>query len=252
MKHAQDAYDSSDDEVCSYNSKQEGLECPICHESFNIVENVPYVLWCGHSLCKSCILGCHWAVMKFPPLPVQLPLFMSCPWCNLLSFRIVYRGNLKFPRKNFFLLWIVESMNGDRVGPRTASHEDVSSASFPSSSNGSLASQGVDCTRGQAAHHHESPGPGLVLNHNSAPRDYDLIMERLLSSLQKSLVFFVHLTSKFPLVVIFVLILVYVVPATSTILALYMLITVLFAFPSVLMLCFAYPSLAWLISEIFT
>ncbi|KAL4275360.1 hypothetical protein AHAS_Ahas20G0099400 [Arachis hypogaea] len=36
------------------------------------------------------------------------------PWCNLLSFRLVYQGNIKFPRKNYFLLWMVESMNGDR------------------------------------------------------------------------------------------------------------------------------------------
>lgn len=50
----------SDDEASSYSSsggEDEGLECPICWEYFNIVENVPYVLWCGHSVCKNCILG---------------------------------------------------------------------------------------------------------------------------------------------------------------------------------------------------
>src|ERR1044072_2002531 len=104
----------SDDET-SIVGREEGLECPVCWESFNIVENVSYVLWCGHTLCKNCILGLQWAVVKFPTLPVQLPLFISCPWCNLLSFRLVYRGNLKFARKNYFLLWMVESMNGDRV-----------------------------------------------------------------------------------------------------------------------------------------
>ena len=36
--------DCSDDEVCSNASQDEGLKCPICWESFNIVENVPYVL----------------------------------------------------------------------------------------------------------------------------------------------------------------------------------------------------------------
>ena len=98
--------DYSDDEVSSCTSREEGLDCPICWESFNLVENVPYVLWCGHTMCKNCILGLHWAVVKFPSLPIQLPLFISCPWCNLLSFRLVYKGNLRFPRKNYFLLWI--------------------------------------------------------------------------------------------------------------------------------------------------
>ncbi|KAH8511023.1 hypothetical protein H0E87_008532 [Populus deltoides] len=103
----------SDDEASS-DSREEALECPICWESFNIVENVPYVLWCGHTLCKNCVLGLQWAVVKFPTLPIRLPLSISCPWCNLSSFRFVYRGNLKFPRKNYFLLWMVESKNGDR------------------------------------------------------------------------------------------------------------------------------------------
>ncbi|GAU51083.1 hypothetical protein TSUD_241520 [Trifolium subterraneum] len=105
----------SDDEVCSNASRDEGLECPICWESFNIVENVPYVLWCGHSLCKNCVLGLQWAVMKFPTQQqIKIPFFITCPWCHLLSFRFIYKGNLKFPRKNFFLLWMVESLNGDR------------------------------------------------------------------------------------------------------------------------------------------
>ncbi|KAJ7971038.1 RING finger protein [Quillaja saponaria] len=115
LKPTQATCECSDDEASSIVSREEGLECPICWESFNIVENVPYVLWCGHTLCKNCILGLQWAVVKFPSLPIQLPLFISCPWCNLLSFRLVYRGILKFPRKNYFLLWMVESMNGDRV-----------------------------------------------------------------------------------------------------------------------------------------
>ncbi|KAL6994167.1 hypothetical protein U1Q18_012274 [Sarracenia purpurea var. burkii] len=122
-KPTESSVECSDDEVSSNSSREEGLlECPICWESFNIVENVPYVLWCGHTLCKNCILGLQWAVVKFPTLPIQLPLFISCPWCSLLSPRLVYKGNLKFPRKNFFLLWMVESMNGDRV----KSHSDSS------------------------------------------------------------------------------------------------------------------------------
>jgi len=34
--------DCSDDEVSSCTSREEGLDCPICWESFNLVENVPY------------------------------------------------------------------------------------------------------------------------------------------------------------------------------------------------------------------
>ncbi|KHG23627.1 E3 ubiquitin-protein ligase TRIM32 [Gossypium arboreum] len=106
----------SDDDVCSNGSRDEGLECPICWESFNIVENVPYVLWCGHTLCQNCILGLQPAVLKLPTSQFEIPLFVSCPWCHLLSLRLVYKGNLKFPSKNFFLLWMIESLNGDRYG----------------------------------------------------------------------------------------------------------------------------------------
>ncbi|XP_047312045.1 uncharacterized protein LOC124915382 isoform X2 [Impatiens glandulifera] len=110
--------DDDDDEISSNCSSRvgedEGLECPICWEYFNIVENVPYVLWCGHSVCKNCILGLQWgAIIKF--LPLQLPLFISCPWCNYLSPRLIYKGNLKFPCKNYFLLSMVESRNSQRV-----------------------------------------------------------------------------------------------------------------------------------------
>ncbi|MCD7467048.1 hypothetical protein HAX54_004239 [Datura stramonium] len=151
----------------------------------------------GHTLCKNCILGLQWAVVKFPTLPLQLPLFIACPWCNMLSLRLVYRGNLKFPRKNFFLLWMLEKSSG-------------------------------------SDHDH---------NHISG----SLAMERLHSSLRKSLVFFVHLTAKFPLVVIFLLIIMYAIPASAAILALYMLITVVFALPSFLILYFAYQVwIGWL------
>ncbi|QCD92658.1 RING-type zinc-finger [Vigna unguiculata] len=167
----------SDDET-SIMGREEGLECPICWESFNIVENVPYVLWCGHTLCKNCILGLQWAVVKFPTLPVQLPLFISCPWCNLLSFRLVYRGNLKFPRKNYFLLWMVESMNGDRL----KSHSPFCGDNQQLSMNmGSQVSHG-NHRRGQVRHP--------------------------------------EVTAKFPLVIIFLLIVLYAIPASAAILAL--------------------------------
>ncbi|CAK9162970.1 unnamed protein product [Ilex paraguariensis] len=247
LKRTQDSLDCSDDEISSTTSREEGLECPICWESFNIVENVPYVLWCGHTLCKNCVLGLQWAVVKFPTLPIQLPLFISCPWCNLLSLRLVYRGNLKFPRKNFFLLWMLESMNGDRVQSHSAScgdHQPV----WPSNAKVALGSHvsHSNLWRGQYGHHPESSGS--THDHNRV----NLTVERLHSSLRKSLVFFVHLTAKFPLVLIFLLIILYAIPASAAILALYIITTVVFALPSFLILYFAYPSLDWLVREIIT
>ncbi|KAL5582215.1 hypothetical protein UlMin_014657 [Ulmus minor] len=239
------ASECSDDEGSSVVGREEGLECPICWESFNIVENVPYVLWCGHTLCKNCILGLQWAVVKFPTLPIQLPLFISCPWCNLLSFRVVHRGHLKFPRKNYFLLWMVESMNGDR-GKNHSSCSDDTHSVWPINGNINMGSQ-LNPRRG---HNFRQPEPSRSNDHGHLS-NY-LTLERLQSSLRKSLFFFVHLTAKFPLVVIFLLIVLYAIPASAAILALYILVTVLFALPSFLILYFAYPSLDWLVREIIT
>ncbi|GMI99264.1 hypothetical protein like AT3G29270 [Hibiscus trionum] len=249
VKQTHASSECSDDESSSVVSRDEGLDCPICCESFNIVENVPYVLWCGHTLCKNCILGLQWAVVKFPTLPIQLPLFISCPWCNLLSFRLVYRGNLKFPRKNYFLLWMVESMNGDRLKSHSSFAED---RQLDLSSNINLPA-GIQMTRsnhrrGQYLHHSESSGSA---HDRTYLADY-FNLERIQSTLRKSLAFFVHLTAKFPLIIIFLLIIMYAVPASAVILALYILITILFALPSFLILYFAYPSLDWLVKEIIT
>ncbi|XP_077223637.1 uncharacterized protein LOC143857157 [Tasmannia lanceolata] len=239
----------SDDEVSSSASREEGLECPICLESFNMVENIPYVLWCGHTLCKNCVLGLQWAVMKFPNLPVQLPLFISCPWCHLLSFRLVYNGNLKFPRKNFFLLWMVESMNGDRVKSHPA---------FCGDHRGVWSSNNGTPSGSQVGHSHLRRAPYMGPRPlQPDPNDINLVtdylsIERLHDSLLKSMDFFLNLTAKFPLVVIFLVIVLYAIPASAAILVLYILVTVLFALPSFLILYFAYPSLDWLVREIIT
>lgn len=243
--------DCSDDDASSCASGEEGLECPICWESFNIVENVPYVLWCGHTLCKNCVLALQWAVVKCPTVPIQLPLFISCPWCNLLSFRLVYKGNLKFPRKNFFLLWMVERMNSDR-GTSRPCHKDHQS-SWPSSNN----AQPSGSTNGNH-HHHGRRAQHARQGHSRQNLEQENQLgnhwnaERINASLRKSLAFFVHLTAKFPLVLIFLLIVLYAIPASAAVLALYILITILFALPSFLILYFAYPSLDWLIREIIT
>ncbi|KAK9066570.1 hypothetical protein SSX86_013893 [Deinandra increscens subsp. villosa] len=232
--------DCSDDEISVDNSREEGLDCPICWESFNIVENVPYVLWCGHTLCKNCVLGLQWAVVKLPTLPVQLPFFISCPWCNLLSFRLLYKGNLKYPRKNYFLLWMVESLNGDRVKSHMSSCADHAPVTPAWSWTRGLVANSLVRPRVADPNRHDG-SRGILVNG-----------ERLQSTIRKSLIFFVHLTAKFPLVFIFLLIVLYAIPASAIILAVYILITILFALPSFLVLYFAYPSLDWLVREIIT
>ncbi|VVB04421.1 unnamed protein product [Arabis nemorensis] len=224
----------SDDDASSVGSKDEGLECPICWESFNIVENVPYVLWCGHTMCKNCILGLQWAIVKLPTHPVQLPLFISCPWCNLLSFRLVFRGTLRFPHKNYFVLWMVERMNGERRNSSGGDHTGVNN----------------DHTREPPClnhrHHRSQLEPSGSDHVHRNPRD------NIQTSLRKSLVFFVQLTAKFPLVVIFLLIILYAIPTSAAILVMYILVTLLLALPSFLILYFAYPCLDWLVREIVT
>lgn len=233
--------DYSDDEVSSCTSREEGLDCPICWESFNLVENVPYVLWCGHTMCKNCILGLHWAVVKFPSLPIQLPLFISCPWCNLLSFRLVYKGNLRFPRKNYFLLWMVESMNGGRAKFHSTNHDEHNSSWHSSASTSSSHQQRRNAAVGSESSSGRETGVGRNIFHT----------DNISASLQKLMVCFMQLTAKFPLVIIFLLIVLYAVPASAAVLVLYALVTFLFALPSFLILYFAYPSLDWLVREIF-
>ena len=78
----------------------------------------------------------------------------------------------------------------------------------------------------------------------------DFNAERLQSALRKSMILFVNLTAKFPLVFLFLLIVVYAIPASIAVVAVYILVRILFAVPSFLVLYFAYPSLDWLVTEI--
>lgn len=237
----------SDDEISVGKNREEGLECQICWESFNIVENVPHVLWCGHTICKNCILGLKWAIVKLPPLPVELPFFISCPWCSWLSFRLVYRGNIKFPRRNYFLLWLVESMNGGQVKSQISLCNDQQVFA----STKSLAVNQVNNVKFASASEATSPysenNPNCNEYHTTG---IHLNTERFHLSLRKALVFFSHLTAKFPLVFIFLLSVLHVIPASATILFLYILITILFVVPALLVLYFAFPFLRWLGGEI--
>ncbi|GAB2270046.1 hypothetical protein Dimus_004960 [Dionaea muscipula] len=244
----QDVSEGSDDENAS---REEGLECPICWESFNLVENVPYVLWCGHTLCKNCVLGLPWATPKLGTLPFQLPLFISCPWCNLMSFRLVYNGTLRFPKKNYFILWMVESMNGERA--RSFSSFQSEHRQQPVSSTRNL---GVGRQTSVVPNNWESSASRLVEHQGGRNLDPGhmnnryIDIYRLNMSLCKSWALFVRATAKLPLIVIFLVITLYAIPASVAILALFLIITVVFAIPSFLMLYFAYPCLDWLVREI--
>lgn len=230
-RRACDEFSDDDDEICSNDSGDEGLECPICWESFNIVENVPYVLWCGHSICKNCLLGLKWAALKISAQQIQVPLFISCPWCNLLTFRLVYKGNLRIPSKNFFLLWMVESRNGDRVkSPLCTDHQQ----SWPPRCTSAVENSPANVNH-RRPHAHTSATSASQRPH---------------FSLHKSLDFFLRFTSKFPLVIVLLLLVIFAIPSSAAILVVYLVITIVFAVPSFLVLYFAYPALHWLVKEI--
>ncbi|XLT10597.1 hypothetical protein HN51_056390 [Arachis hypogaea] len=230
----------SDDESCSNASRDEGLECPICWESFNIVENVPYVLWCGHSLCKNCVLGLQWAVVTFPSQQIKIPFFISCPWCHLLSFRLIYNGNLKFPCKNYFLLWMVESMNGDRQR-LVSTCMDSQPVWTPKSYILENQATNSNLIRASLCNYTGRQEPNIVGGRGRHRHPF---------SLNKSLDFFIHFTSKFPLVITFLLIAFFAVPCSAIILVLYLLVTILFAIPSFLVLYFACPMMHKLVRNI--
>ncbi|KAJ0256442.1 hypothetical protein HA466_0094010 [Hirschfeldia incana] len=200
--------------------KEERLECPICWEPFNVFENVPYVLWCGHSICKDCLLGLHRAVViKHSGFPFQLPFFVTCPWCNMLSLRLVLNGAIKFPSKNYFLLWMVESMNCSR-----------------SDNKGVTSEQRERCD-------------GVSKTASDVNRRY-LRTGRLRGYMCKSVATVAHLLAKFPFIVMFLLVALYAIPLSAAVLGVYFFVTIALAVPSFLVLYFAFPSLNWLIREI--
>ncbi|MCL7040002.1 hypothetical protein MKW94_026942 [Papaver nudicaule] len=223
--------------------EEELLECPICWESFNLVENIPYILWCGHTLCETCILSLQWAAVRFPSLPIQLPLVVSCPWCQLLSFRVIWKGKLRFPSKNFLLLWLVENANGNqiRLCPSSCTDERV----FQSSSNSTSL-----CQRSYSSSILNPQEPPSSSGTREGSSSSFMRSWRVCTSLPKSLALLLHITVKFPVIAVFMLIVFYIIPASAAILVGYLLITFLFALPSFLVLYFSYPILNWLVREI--
>ncbi|KAJ4884512.1 RING/U-box superfamily protein [Raphanus sativus] len=200
--------------------KEERLECPICWEPFNVFENVPYVLWCGHTICKYCLLGLQRAVViKSSGFPFQLPFFVTCPWCNMLSLRLVRNGAIKFPSKNYYLLWMVESMNGSRSDSKRVTSEERERCD------------------------------GVCNNASDVTRWY-LRSGRVHGYICKSIALVARSLAKFPLVVMFLLMALYAIPVSAAVLGVYLFVTIALAVPSFLVLYFAFPSLNWLIREI--
>ncbi|KAF8104745.1 hypothetical protein N665_0169s0028 [Sinapis alba] len=208
-----------EDALTGQRTKEEKLECPICWEPFTVFENVPYVLWCGHTICKYCLLGLQRAVViKSSGFPFQLPFFVTCPWCSFLSLRLVCNGAIKFPSKNYFLLWMVESMNGCRSNKRVTSEQSDRCEEVSKTAS--------DVTRGY------------------------LRTGRLHGYICKSMALVAHLLAKFPLVVMFLLMALYAIPVSAAVLGVYFFVTFALAVPSFLVLYFAFPSLNWLVREI--
>ncbi|VVA95252.1 unnamed protein product [Arabis nemorensis] len=225
-----------EDAVTKPTTKEERLECPICWESFNVVENVPYVLWCGHTICRYCLLGLQRAVViKSSALPFQLPFFVACPWCNVLSLRMVCNGTIKFPSKNYYLLWMVESMNGCRSDSRSDNQRVVTSGHREMRKR----CDGASSTASDDERLQENRGwwNGVTRGYFRTGRIHDSALVA-------------HLLAKFPLVVIFLLMALYAIPVSAAVLGIYFFVTFALAVPSFLVLYFAFPSLNWLIREI--
>lgn len=87
-----------------------------------------------------------------------------------------------------------------------------------------------------------------AVEHSVADDDNSLIRWRRSGS--RVVTSFLQFTARIPLVLLFLFIVVYVLPVSTLVLALYCLITVLFAVPSFLVVYFSYPSLDWLVRAI--
>ncbi|GAQ88181.1 RING/U-box superfamily protein [Klebsormidium nitens] len=101
------------------------LDCAVCWEAYDSDGHCPRQLICGHSLCDACIRELPWATLR----GVELPFLITCPWCMCWSPRVIWEGALKYPSKNFSLMWLVESYR-----PQTSPNPPVRRlrhASFP-------------------------------------------------------------------------------------------------------------------------
>ncbi|OVA07953.1 hypothetical protein BVC80_8731g3 [Macleaya cordata] len=157
---------------------------------------------------------------------------------------VILQSKLRFPSKNFFLLWLVESANGNRIRFCPSSSNDQKKFQ-PSPSTTSVHQSGLNPSSMENLHEPSSASHRAREGSNSFLHRW-----RVCAPLRKSLALLVHLTAKFPVVAIFMMIVLYVIPASAAILVAYLLLTFLFALPSFLVLYFSYPILNWLVREI--
>ena len=246
-------------QACSNCSiEEDGLECPLCCEGFNSIHHLPYVLWCGHSICKRCLLDLHWATVRLPITPIQLPLFIACPWCQSLSCRLVWKGKLKYPCKNFFLLWLVESMKSDNVKENSVK-ADISTRKSGKEDDKAMGVQHLHQQNYSGVSQQVSFYNGFS---SSSSLSSSLILPILPQShsrvfffrgfLTKVVRFCAQLMAKFISLVIVLFLLFCVLPISLIILVVYFGATLFIAFPSFLVVYFAFPSLSWLLREIIT
>ncbi|CAM6082915.1 unnamed protein product [Calypogeia fissa] len=232
-------------------SSEDGIECPVCWEAFNDEENTPYVLWCGHSLCRNCVVGLQWAVIKLPFCPIQLPLFIACPWCQFLTLRMTWKGTLKYPCKNFFLLWIVESLKGENVRQRPQVGDAPATVVTCSTRVRSVPNINLNLRprhRQVVEQQQQTPNRNFLVatlqgGWNFA--QWQLFFARVSATT-------VQVAAKLHLVFLFLFIVCYVLPFSTLVLAVYAVLTIVFAIPSFLAVYFSYPSLDWLAREIVT
>eukprot|EP00271_Cylindrocystis_brebissonii_P021673 TRINITY_DN788_c0_g1_i1.p1 TRINITY_DN788_c0_g1~~TRINITY_DN788_c0_g1_i1.p1 ORF type:complete len:298 (+),score=29.84 TRINITY_DN788_c0_g1_i1:56-949(+) len=137
---------SSEKRLTSYKSLTpgEGAECIVCWESFNGTCNTPHALWCGHSLCRECVvsLPCP-SFNSFPPLTFQLPFCIPCPWCQWLTLRIRWRDSLLYPCKNFSLMWMLDTLHPSPKNPPISPLGGADRIPLPVKGNGRGASAGL-------------------------------------------------------------------------------------------------------------
>ncbi|XP_024529422.1 uncharacterized protein LOC112345928 [Selaginella moellendorffii] len=212
------------------------LECPVCWENFNGGDHTPYVLFCGHTLCKTCLMGLQWGTIK--PLQLQLPLLVPCPWCQFLTLRLSWKGGrLKFPAKNFFLLSIVEAARGSSSAATTecSKPEDHVPASRRLDKGAWRMSDvwqiGLNLQQRRVWHE---------IVHDEWNADQVLKLIRLIA----------QVISKLPPMILLLFLVFYVLPFSALVLVLYSLVTLVFAVPCYLVLYFSYPGMQWLAREI--
>ncbi len=79
----------------------EVIRCVVCFEDFNTTDHIPYVLTCGHTVCKSYIENCYSQELKS----------IKCPLDN----QIHNYENVNDIPKNFMLINSIEKAEKEKL-----------------------------------------------------------------------------------------------------------------------------------------